>query len=222
MNHKEILQNSRILIVDDQAPGVLLLERMLQQAGYTQLMCLTDSREVVEQFRIFKPDLVLLDLMMPKLDGYAVMTQLRGWIPDDVYLPVLVITADVSRAAKQKALSLGAKDFLTKPIDTTEATLRVHNLLETRWLYRKLQTQNRLLGEQVRVSKQQFDEARAHLDRIGEGYGIPAAQMETMRAQLVKALATIERIGESVETCLPGQIFQLPDGEAGLVEQGLS
>ena len=63
---------------------------MLQQAGYTQLVCLTDSREVVEQFRIFKPHLVLLDLMMPKLVGYAVMTQLRDWIPDDVYLPVLL------------------------------------------------------------------------------------------------------------------------------------
>ncbi|MBZ5576326.1 MAG: response regulator [Acidobacteriia bacterium] len=218
---KEIRENSRILIVDDQPPGVLLIERMLQQAGFTQLVCLTDSREVVEQFRIFKPDLILLDLMMPRLDGYAVMSQLRGWIPDDVYLPILVITADVSRGAKQKALSLGAKDFLTKPIDTTEATLRVHNLLETRWLYRKLQMQNRLLVEQVRISKKEFDEARAQLDRIGEGYGIPAAQMESMRAQLVQALATIERIGETVETYHPGQILQLSGSEAAdWIERG--
>jgi len=218
---KEIIQNSRILIVDDQPPGVLLLERMLQQAGYTHLMCLTDSREVVEQFRIFKPDLILLDLMMPKLDGYAVMTQLRGWIADDVYLPVLVITADVAKGSRQKALSLGAKDFLTKPIDTTEALLRVYNLLETRWLHQKLQMQNRLLGEQVRISKQELGQARAELERLAEGHVIPAPEMDSIRAQLVQALATIERIGDTVETYFPGQIVQLPGLEAAdWIERG--
>jgi CheY-like chemotaxis protein len=74
----------------------------------------------------------LLNLMMPKLDGYALIKQLNGWIPDSAYLPILVVTADTSRSARQKALSLGAKDFLTKPIDTAEATLRAYNLLLTR------------------------------------------------------------------------------------------
>src|SRR5712671_4286244 len=138
MTNKEIILNSRILIVDDQPANVLLLERILQQAGYQHYSSITDSRQTLDRFRTFQPDLLLLDLMMPQMDGFAVMTQLRGWIPSEEYLPVLVITADASRTAKQKALTLGAKDFLTKPIDATEVVLRVYNLLETRWLHRKI------------------------------------------------------------------------------------
>jgi PleD family two-component response regulator len=139
--YKEIIQNSRILMVDDQPVTVMLMERILQQAGYTHFLSVTDPREVLEQFRSFDPDLLILDLMMPKVDGFALMTQLRGWIPEGTYFPILVITADVAKATRQKALSLGAKDFLTKPVDSVEATLRIYNLLETRWLHRRLQAQ---------------------------------------------------------------------------------
>jgi len=134
---KEIIQNSRILIVDDQQANIVLLERILQQAGYSQLARVLDSRLVIDGFKTFQPDLILLDLMMPQVDGFSVMTQLRSSISEEVYLPILVITADVTPAAKQRALSVGAKDFLTKPVDMTETVLRVYNLLETRWLYRK-------------------------------------------------------------------------------------
>jgi PleD family two-component response regulator len=127
----------------------------------------------MEEFRMFQPDLLLLDLMMPRVDGYAIMTQLREWIADETYFPILVITADVSSAAKQKALSLGAKDFLTKPIDTTEATLRIYNLLETRWLYRELHAQNQALTEQVRESQQQLEALRTEFERITQGGGLP-------------------------------------------------
>jgi CheY-like chemotaxis protein len=84
----------------------------------------------------------LLDLMMPELDGYAVLEMLSRHIPKDEYLPVLVLTADATIAARRKALALGAKDFLTKPFDTIEAMLRVWNLLETRMLYRHLKQLN--------------------------------------------------------------------------------
>src|SRR5580704_6704933 len=114
---REVILSSRILIVDDQEANVLLLERLLQHAGYRNLLSLTDSRELLDQFRLHQPDLILLDLMMPKMDGYAVLKQLTGWLPSGAYLPILVVTADASRTARQKALSLGAKDFLTKPID---------------------------------------------------------------------------------------------------------
>jgi len=145
MTNKEVILNSRILILDDKEANVLLLERILQQAGYQHYESLTDSRQIIDRFRLFQPDLVLLDLMMPHVDGFSVMNQLRGWIPDGEYLPILVITADTSRTAKQKALMLGAKDFLTKPVDNAEASARVYNLLETRWLYRELQAKNKLL-----------------------------------------------------------------------------
>ena len=90
----------------------------------------------------FEPDLILLDIMMPELDGYAILEQLSRRIPRNEYLPVLVLTADSTISARRKALSLGAKDFLTKPFDAIEAMLRVWNLLETRLLYRHLKTLN--------------------------------------------------------------------------------
>jgi CheY-like chemotaxis protein len=132
MVQKEIIQKSRILIVDDQPANVLLLERVLQQGGYTNLNKANNPRQVLEFFTLYQPDLILLDLMMPHVDGYALLTQLRSRIPDNHYLPILVLTADVSPKAKQRALSLGAKDFLTKPFDAIEVLLRIYNLLETR------------------------------------------------------------------------------------------
>ena len=149
MIQKEIIQSSRILIVDDQPANVLLLERILQQGGYTNVSKTTDPRRVLEFFTVYKPDLILLDLMMPNVDGYSLLTQLRSRIPDKHYLPILVLTADVTPKAKQLALSLGAKDFLTKPYDATEVLLRVYNLLETRWLSLQLQEQIKSLEEQV-------------------------------------------------------------------------
>jgi two-component system, sensor histidine kinase and response regulator len=168
---KEIIQNSRILIVDDHSANVLLMERILEQAGYTQFTSLTDPRQVMDRFRIYQPDLVVLDLMMPKIDGFALMTQLRGWIPEDTYLPILVITADVTRAARQKALSLGAKDFLTKPVDTAEASARIYNLLETRWLHRRLQVQNNQLDEMVRLKTSDLQEAHRRLSILDDAKG---------------------------------------------------
>ena len=117
----------------------MLLERILQTGGYTNLTKTTDPRQVLEYFAIYQPDLILLDLMMPHIDGLALMTQLRSRIPENTYLPIMVLTADATVNAKQQALSLGAKDFLTKPFDATEILLRVYNLLETRWLSVELQ-----------------------------------------------------------------------------------
>jgi putative two-component system response regulator len=103
MVHKEIIQKSRILIVDDEPANVLLLERILQQGGYTNLNKTTDPRKVLEFFKVYEPDLILLDLMMPHVDGYALLTQLRSRVPDNHYLPILVLTADVTPKAKQQA-----------------------------------------------------------------------------------------------------------------------
>jgi DNA-binding response OmpR family regulator len=116
-----------------------LLERILQAGGYANLSSTTDPRQAIDFFTKYQPDLILLDLMMPELDGLALLTQLRSRIPENTYLPIMVLTADVSAKAKQQSLSLGAKDFLTKPFDTTEVLLRVCNLLETRWLSVELQ-----------------------------------------------------------------------------------
>src|SRR6185503_1101057 len=135
MIEKEIIQTSRILVGDRELENVLLLERILQQGVYTNLTTTTDPRKVIEFFTVFQPDLILLDIMMPHIDGFSLMTQLRSRIPDNTYLPILVLTADISPKVRQKALSLAAKDFLTKPLDAAEVLLRVYNLLESRWLH---------------------------------------------------------------------------------------
>ena len=137
MNEAEIL-NSKILIVDDAEANQKLLEDLLAKEGFTQVVSTADSTRALDLFNAFEPDLVLLDLMMPELDGYALLEMLSRHIAKDEYLPVLVITADATIAAKRKALALGARDFLNKPFDTIEAMLRVWNLLETRVLYLRL------------------------------------------------------------------------------------
>jgi CheY-like chemotaxis protein len=137
MNEADIL-NTKILIVDDAEANLKLLEDLLTREGFHQIISTTDSTRALDLFIAFQPDLILLDLMMPELDGYAVLEILSRHIPKDEYLPVLVLTADATIVAKRKALALGAKDFLTKPFDTIEAMLRVWNLLETRILYSQL------------------------------------------------------------------------------------
>jgi CheY-like chemotaxis protein len=139
MTEDEML-NAKILIVDDADANLRLLEDLLAREGFTQVISTADSTRAIDLFTAFQPDLILLDLMMPVLDGYAILEILSRHIPKDEYLPVLVLTADATISAKRKALALGAKDFLTKPFDTIEAMLRVWNLLETRLLYRQLKS----------------------------------------------------------------------------------
>ncbi|MEK7719081.1 MAG: response regulator, partial [Bacteroidota bacterium] len=118
--------------------------------GYTNIESTTDPRQVLSLFKTFDPDIILLDLMMPYLTGFQVMEQLKPLIPASCYMPILVLTADVTVDAKQRALAGGAKDFLTKPFDLIEVDLRIGNLLETRFLYQQLKNQNEILEEKVK------------------------------------------------------------------------
>ena len=147
---------AKILLVDDEPANVLLMERLLQGAGYQNLVSTTDSRRVLGLFREFAPDLILLDLMMPHLDGIAVLGQLATEVPADTYLPVLVLTADATLEARRKALAAGAHDFLTKPFEQFEMLLRIRNLLATRRLYVALEAQNRSLEDTVRQRTEQL------------------------------------------------------------------
>ncbi len=145
------LKDAAILIVDDQESNVLLLRRLLEEDGYTCLLTTTDPRAVHDLFLQSQPDLLLLDLLMPHLDGYQVMAGLRAQQPAaSDFFPILVLTADITPQARRKALAMGATDFLTKPFDPVEVLLRIHNLLETRFLYREVREQNRTLEEKVR------------------------------------------------------------------------
>jgi len=155
--------NARILIVDDEPINLKLLQHVLRSAGYDALHTLTDPRETIASLVDWSPDMVLLDLSMPHLDGYAVLERLRTVVPATSYLPVLVLTADATDEAKQRALTLGAKDFLTKPFDHTEVLLRIANLLDTRMLHRQLQGHNELLEARVRQRTAELEEARLEI-----------------------------------------------------------
>jgi putative two-component system response regulator len=148
-----------ILIVDDEPANVLLLQRILDEAGYSNHTATTDPRQVLDLHARYDPDLILLDLAMPHLDGFAVMTQLRRVIPAGTFLPILVLTADMTSQAKQQALSGGATDFLLKPFDSTEVLLRIGNLLQTRRLHLELQGHNQLLEQRVRDRTAQLEAA---------------------------------------------------------------
>lgn len=162
MSH-DVIRKARILIVDDEPSNVRLLERILELNGAPKVRSTVDSRETLSLLLEFEPDIILLDLHMPHLDGFAVMDLLKTAIPTDSYLPILVLTADITPETKRRAFMAGAKDFVTKPLDHSEVVLRMKNLLENRFLHLELQEQNELLEQQVRVRTAQLEQTLSQL-----------------------------------------------------------
>jgi DNA-binding response OmpR family regulator len=152
----------KILIIDDEPGNVALLEGILSEAGYKQLRSVTDSRMALETCYSFAPDLVLLDLIMPHVDGFAILHALRS-AGDEIFLPVIVLTADANEETKRAALRAGATDFLLKPLDHLEVCLRIANLLEMRRLHIQLDTQRAALEEALRERSLELREANLHL-----------------------------------------------------------
>ncbi len=175
-------KHAKILILDDEPANVRLLERILELAGYTQFKSTTDSRRAIELFRELRPDLVMTDLHMPFLDGFAVMEQLRNLIPANAYLPFVVLTADMNPETRRRALAAGAHDFLIKPFDHMEVVLRVSNLLRTRMLHTQLQGQNAILEEAVGKRTLELQQALAELQ---------AAQGHLVQQERLRALGTM-------------------------------
>ncbi|MHA6480869.1 HD domain-containing phosphohydrolase [Paenibacillus sp. strain BS8-2] len=156
-------RNAKFLIVDDQEYNISLLIRILTRAGYTNLVTTTNPLEVESLFAEHQPDIVLLDLHMPEMDGFTVLERLREWKPESEYLPILVLTADVTPEAKKRALHEGASDFISKPFDRTEVVLRIQNFLATRFYHLKLQERNYNLEQRVRERTQELEMAQAEI-----------------------------------------------------------
>jgi two-component system sensor histidine kinase/response regulator len=144
------LKNAKILIVDDQPLNVQILLEFLELEGYGNLKSTNDSREVIELYKSYQPDLILLDLSMPHLTGFDIMEKLKLIVKNDYFLPIIVLTADATKSSKLKSLSFGANDFLTKPFDLTEVGLRIKNMLYAIYLQQKLQNQNLLLESKIK------------------------------------------------------------------------
>jgi CheY-like chemotaxis protein len=174
------LKNARFLIIDDEPVSASAVEISLAAAGQEDIRIVNDPRQALEAFREYRPDIVLLDISMPIMDGFEVLEELRKEVPPDDRLPVIVITADPAESTRRHALGAGASDFLTKPFGSTELRLRVRNLLETRFLHLGLREQNRLLDQRVSERTQELESA---LDELR------VTQRQAIREQRLRAFS---------------------------------
>jgi putative two-component system response regulator len=190
-------QLARLLVVDDEETNRRLLDRILRSAGYSNVRTLGDSRAVESVVEEFDPDLLLLDLHMPYLDGFAVLKHLAPYLTGTSYLPVLMLTGDSTAEAKRGALSLGARDFVPKPFDATEVLLRIRNMLESRFLHRELESQNSILETRVEERARELGEAQLEsVERLARAAEIrdDATGRHTHRVGQLSAL-TAEALG---------------------------
>lgn len=149
MKQPSLVRDGRILVVDDEPANLKLLDKMLAGQGYSERVLIQDSRQVLAAYKDARPDLILLDINMPYLDGYQVLEQLNG-LRDPLLPPIVVLTAQYGRDTLIKALAAGARDFIGKPFDRAELLMRVRNLLEAHLGHRLLYEQKDVLEELVR------------------------------------------------------------------------
>jgi putative two-component system response regulator len=160
--------DARILVIDDDASIVRLLTRALQRVGYVCVQGFTDSTEVPAYLDENTPDLVVLDLHMPGLDGYAILRDVSHRLSEDSFLPVLVISGLNDNLSRLKAVEAGAKDFLPKPVDLKEFVSHVNSLLDTRFMSRRLNESRDLLEDLVERRTAELQQAQAEfLHRLG-------------------------------------------------------
>ena len=165
-----VLNTARVLIVDDVQSNVLLLTKILRGAGVKHVHGFTDPFEALSAYQELEPDAVLLDLHMPGMDGIELLGRLRASTAPDGFVPLVVLTADVSAASKRRVLEAGANDFLVKPFDNLEVVLRVQNLLDTRALHCRVQDYNfalrRNLARQLERERRTDELRRLRANRI--------------------------------------------------------
>jgi putative two-component system response regulator len=216
------------LIVDDQQANVALLETILAEHGYHNLISTTDSRRALSLYLERRPDLVLLDLHMPHLDGFAVLDQLAARILPDDYVPIVMLTAEIRPEARRRALAAGAKDFVSKPLDVTEVLLRIRNLLHTRHLHVELHDQNQFLEARVQERTQELEQAQCeiaerlalaadyrdditgqHIRRVGHGAALVARELgwSASGVELIRQAAPLHDVGK---LGIPDHILRKP------------
>ena len=217
----------RVLIADDIAMNVRMLERILESGGFHDVRSTSRGDEVMGVFREFHPDIVLLDLHMPGMDGIGVLRAIRGDAVDP-RVPVIVLTGDATTEARHATLTAGASDFIVKPYDTTEVLLRVRNHLETRRLHLALADENRVLEQRVEERTRALIAARLEVlerlaiatemrdDDTGEHtrrVGLLAAALARLlgeadeRARLIGRVAPLHDIGK---IAIPDQVLKKP------------
>jgi len=147
MISEEKIFAAKILAIDDNILNIQILKKILNNAGFINITTTTDPTQALSLHKELQPDLILLDLNMPQMDGFEVMLQLSLHNPDD-YLPILILTAE-DESIRFKALQSGAKDFLHKPYKQLDVLLRSRNIIEVRLLYNQIKNNNASLEHQV-------------------------------------------------------------------------
>jgi putative two-component system response regulator len=215
--YNSVLRDSRILIIDDQEDNVVLLQRVLLRAGFAQYKAITESSEAIAAFNEYRPDLILLDLHMPGVDGFELLRQLNLLIPQQTYLPIAILTAELKQAARDKALLLGARDFITKPYDNTEIELRIEALLGPHFQNREFEPCNELLEQRVRertqdleygqieilhrlavAAERQYDTTGSHTLRVGHLAGLlaQAIHLPEQHVRMIQLAAPLHDLGK--------------------------
>jgi putative two-component system response regulator len=209
-------KHARILIVDDEQGNVEVLQRLLIRAGFHNITTTNDATQAATLYVRIRPDLILLDLHMADMDGLQVMDQLNE-IAEASYLPILMLTGDMTPEARREALSRGAKDFVNKPFHPDEVLLRIRTLLETRFLYLQIQSQNQMLEAKVRERTRELEAAQIeiierlaraaefrddntgqHTERVGQMAALLARQMGLPDTQiaLIRRAAPLHDVGK--------------------------
>jgi putative two-component system response regulator len=200
---------ARILAIDDNILNLEILKKILDEAGFVNIMTSTDPTRAVDLYKEMQPDLLLLDLNMPKMDGFAVMAQLSLLNPDD-YLPILIVSAE-DDSIRFKALQSGAKDFLHKPYGPLEVVLRSRNIIEVRLLYKQIKKDNALLDNQVTDQIKEIRDTRLEVIRRlavaaelrDAGTGQHIYRMSQYCHLLAKAVGFTKEQGELLLTTSP-------------------
>jgi putative two-component system response regulator len=232
-------RHARILIVDDEPANVDVLRRLLERAGFTNIESTCDAREAAAMFGIVRPDLVLLDLHMPHIDGLQVMDRLNELV-NATYMPILMLTGDMTPEARRQALSRGAKDFINKPFHSDEVLLRIRTLLETRFLYVQIQDQNHVLEATVRERTQELESAQVeilerlaraaefrddntgqHTERVGQMAALLAKEigMSDTDVALIRRAAPLHDVGKiGIPDAILLKLGKLTEDEFALVK----
>ena len=212
--------DARILVVDDEERQLELMRFILQGGGYRRVRTERDPTAATTAFLEFEPDLVLLDLHMPGMGGVEVLERLQALISADVYLPIVVVSGDLTLESRRRALDVGARDFVTKPYDADEILIRIRNLLETRSLYDDLRDHSLSLESAVRMRTGELLASRLEVvERLAvcaefrdDVTGSHTRRVGGLSASIAAALGAHERTVE-----LLGQAAQLHDiGKIGI------
>ncbi len=217
MSLNDPILSSQILIVDDEHANVALLSRVLQAAGYHNVTGVLEPVQALALCRRSPPDLILLDLHMPSMDGFETLTRLKAEMAESDQTPVVMVTWDSSSNLKRRALALGAAELLLKPADPSEVLIRVRNLLELKYLQRQMKRSNEHLEEQVklrthdlesaqmeslqllaRAAEFRDDDTEEHTRRVGESAAriVERMELKDMDREMVRLAAGLHDIGK--------------------------